>query len=64
LEETIENIAVLINEHQAISAEYRYSTHTSPQLNDIVDPIILKLTKEDDSNGMNSLGPIYPPPHP
>lgn len=44
-------------------AKYRYSSDIPVLLYDIINPIILKLTKEEDSIGMAELGPFYSPPH-
>lgn len=53
----------LKEEHGDIVKKNRYNLEKLPKLNDIVNPIILKLTKSDDSSGTGSLGPVYSPLH-
>ncbi|ORE07688.1 hypothetical protein BCV72DRAFT_241093 [Rhizopus microsporus var. microsporus] len=54
----------LKEEHDNIKRNYRYSSKRPVLLSEIINPIILKLTQEEDSLGMSKLGPIYSPPHP
>ncbi|KAI8094450.1 hypothetical protein BDF21DRAFT_436294 [Thamnidium elegans] len=63
LEQSVVNMACLKEEHQNVLKKNRHNLEKLPKLNNIVNPIILKLTKNEDSNGMSSLGPIYFPPH-
>ncbi|KAG1133324.1 hypothetical protein G6F37_013304 [Rhizopus arrhizus] len=63
VEEAVDNIVALREEHNIEKSKYRYSSDTPVLLCDIVNPIILKLTKEEDSTGMAELGPFYSPPH-
>jgi hypothetical protein len=62
LEKAVEDIIEVKKDHQINSAKYRYNPQECTQLSAIVNPIILKLTKEDDSEGMGKLGPMYSPP--
>ncbi|KAI8097849.1 uncharacterized protein B0P05DRAFT_601512 [Gilbertella persicaria] len=64
VEESVSSIASLIEEHSTTKAKYRYSNERPVLLNEVISPIILKLTKEDDVHGMLNLGPVYSPPHP
>ncbi|PHZ12770.1 uncharacterized protein RHIMIDRAFT_136848 [Rhizopus microsporus ATCC 52813] len=64
IEESVRNIVVLKEEHDNIKRNYRYSSKRPVLLSEIINPIILKLTQEEDSLGMSKLGPIYSPPHP
>ena len=63
MEQAVNNIAECKNEHQEISSKYRYNPEMTTHLGSIINPVILKLTKEEDSVGMGNLGPIYSPPH-
>ncbi|KAL7312760.1 hypothetical protein PS15m_008488 [Mucor circinelloides] len=53
----------LKQQHDANSIEHAFSLDEQQSLSDIVNPIILKLIKEDDHHGMATLGPIYSPSH-
>lgn len=48
------------NEHQANCSKFRYNTENYTQLSSIINPIIIKLTKEEDSAGMGNLGLLLP----
>ncbi|KAL7325886.1 hypothetical protein PS15p_208310 [Mucor circinelloides] len=63
VEDSISNIMALKQQHDANSIEHAFSLDEQQSLSDIVNPIILKLTKEDDHHGMATLGPIYSPSH-
>ncbi|KAG1139547.1 hypothetical protein G6F37_005795 [Rhizopus arrhizus] len=63
LEQAVKNIIDVKNEHQANCSKFRYNTENYTQLSSIINPIIIKLTKEEDSAGMGNLGPLYSPPH-
>ncbi|KAG1445994.1 hypothetical protein G6F46_010677 [Rhizopus delemar] len=63
VEEAVDNIVALREEHNIKKTKYRYSSDTPVLLYDIVNPIILKPTKETDSTGMAELGPFYSPLH-
>ncbi|KAI9485358.1 MAG: hypothetical protein EXX96DRAFT_624831 [Benjaminiella poitrasii] len=63
VEQAVNNIAEVNNKHQKISSKYRYNPEMTINLRSIINPVILKLTKEEDSVGMGNLGPIYSPPH-
>ncbi|KAG1449113.1 hypothetical protein G6F46_001409 [Rhizopus delemar] len=63
VQEAVDNIVALREEHNIKMAKYRYSSDIPVLLYDIINPIILKLTKEEDSIGMAELGPFYSPPH-
>ncbi|RCH88661.1 hypothetical protein CU098_005447, partial [Rhizopus stolonifer] len=54
LEELVENIIELKKDHKSKLASYRYNAKSPASLQDIVRPIILKLTKDEDSSDMNS----------
>ena len=58
----MEDIIEVKKYHQINSAKYRYNPQECTQLSAIVNPIILKLTKEDDSEGMGKFGPMYSGP--
>ncbi|KAI7900449.1 uncharacterized protein BX663DRAFT_517665 [Cokeromyces recurvatus] len=62
LEKAVEDIIEVKKDHQINSAKYRYNPQECIQLSAIINPIILKLTKEDDNEGMGKLGPMYSPP--
>ncbi|GAA5816115.1 hypothetical protein MFLAVUS_009638 [Mucor flavus] len=64
LNESMINIIALKEEHKTIKSEYRYSSTKPDLLSSTINPIILKLTKEEDYSEMSSLGPCYSPPHP
>ncbi|EIE90418.1 hypothetical protein RO3G_15129 [Rhizopus delemar RA 99-880] len=55
LEESVESIVELRKDHKANHASCRYDSNPPTSLQDMVNPIILKLTKSDDSSGMNLL---------
>ncbi|KAG1152495.1 hypothetical protein G6F36_014620 [Rhizopus arrhizus] len=63
VQEAVDNIVALREEHNIKMAKYRYSSDTPVLLYDIINPIILKPTKETDSTGMAELGPFYSPLH-
>ncbi|KAL9542953.1 hypothetical protein MBANPS3_008347 [Mucor bainieri] len=63
VEESVGNIMELKQQHDANSIEHQFSVDEQQSLSDIVNPIILKLTKEDDHHGMAGLGPVYSPSH-
>ncbi|KAG1141016.1 hypothetical protein G6F37_005338 [Rhizopus arrhizus] len=64
IEKSVESIVTLKQDHSQNKAKCRYSSAAPALLSDIVNPIILKLTKEEDSSGIIKLGPLYSPPHP
>jgi hypothetical protein len=64
LEKAVQNIVTVQKEHLENKAKYRYSVESPALLSNVVNPVILKLTKEHDSSGMAELGPIYSPSHP
>ncbi|KAG0938477.1 hypothetical protein G6F57_006685 [Rhizopus arrhizus] len=51
LEQAVNNIAECKNEHQEISSKYRYNPEMTTHLGSIINPVILKLTKEEDCVG-------------
>lgn len=53
----------LKKEHQSNSSDCIYNPEKHTRLSDIVNPVIIKLTKEDDGVGFGKLGPIYSPQH-
>ncbi|KAI8069787.1 uncharacterized protein B0P05DRAFT_474670, partial [Gilbertella persicaria] len=55
----IENIVVLKDQHAKTKAGHRYLDRPGANLSDLVNPIILKLIKEEDNLGMAHLEPIY-----
>ncbi|KAG0822793.1 hypothetical protein G6F16_011166 [Rhizopus arrhizus] len=57
-------IVALKQEHISIKSKYRYNPLKPVLLSNTINPIILKLMKEDDCSGMANLGPMYSPPHP
>ncbi|KAI7905809.1 uncharacterized protein BX663DRAFT_500982 [Cokeromyces recurvatus] len=63
LEQAVKNIIDIKKEHQENSSKFRYNPESYTQLSSIVNPVIVKLTKEEDSTGMGDLGPMYSPPH-
>lgn len=64
MEKSVTDISALKNEHNKETVKYMYADESPTLLSDIINPIILKLTKEDDHRDMANLGPIYSPPHP
>ncbi|KAL9537500.1 hypothetical protein MBANPS3_011728 [Mucor bainieri] len=64
IEESINNIIELKQQHGTNSIEQAFSEDKQESLSDIVNPIILKLTKEEDHHGMSNLGPNYSTVHP
>lgn len=54
----------LIEEYSIEKAKHRYSSVKPNSLSNIINPIILKLTKEEDYSEMSTLGPCYSPSHP
>ncbi|CEP16965.1 hypothetical protein [Parasitella parasitica] len=63
LEKSISDIISLKQEHEKVNIEQAFSETQSPLLSEIINPIILKLTKEDDHHDMSKLGPNYSPLH-
>lgn len=63
LEKAIKSIDKIRREHEEVTSKHRYNPELIPHLGDIINPVLLKLTKEDDAVGMGKLGPIYSPPH-
>ncbi|KAG1054981.1 hypothetical protein G6F43_003029 [Rhizopus delemar] len=63
LEQAVNHLIEVKNEHQGNISKYRYNPEQFTQLSKIVNPVIMKLTKEEDGAGMGYLGPIYSPPH-
>ncbi|KAI9359490.1 hypothetical protein BD770DRAFT_319741, partial [Pilaira anomala] len=61
LENSVENICKLKNEHQANISDCVYNPEKYTRLSDIVNPAIIKLTKEEDSAGLGNLGPMFSP---
>ncbi|KAG0945455.1 hypothetical protein G6F57_003976 [Rhizopus arrhizus] len=64
IEKSVESIVALKQDHSQNKAKCRYSSAAPALLSDIVNAIILKLTKEEDGSGIIKLGPLYSPPHP
>ncbi|EPB83021.1 hypothetical protein HMPREF1544_10251 [Mucor circinelloides 1006PhL] len=62
-EQAVRNITGVKNEHQENSSKFRYNPEDYTQLSSIVNPVIIKLTKKEDSTGMGNLDPMYSPPH-
>lgn len=56
---TVGVIGQLKEEHAEALRTYRYSICPVPTLKELINPIILKLTQEEDSVGMANLGPFY-----
>ncbi|EIE88676.1 hypothetical protein RO3G_13387 [Rhizopus delemar RA 99-880] len=63
LEQAVNHLIDVKKEHQGNISKYRYNPEQFTQLSSIVNPVIMKLTKEEDGAGMGNLGPIYSPPH-
>ncbi|KAG1468825.1 hypothetical protein G6F56_003613 [Rhizopus delemar] len=63
LENSVDNIHNLKKEHQANSSDCIYNPEKYTRLSDIVNPVIIKLTKEEDSVGLGNLGPMFSPQH-
>ncbi|KAG2212728.1 hypothetical protein INT47_000705, partial [Mucor saturninus] len=59
LEEVVVNINMLKKGHKKATTKYRYRSEGLTKLNAMVNLVIMKLTKEEDSAGMNNLGPVY-----
>ncbi|CEG81509.1 hypothetical protein RMATCC62417_15705 [Rhizopus microsporus] len=64
LSESIRSIMSLKEEHSIEKAKRRYSSVKPNSLSNIINPIILKLTKEEDYSEMSTLGFCYSPSHP
>ncbi|KAG1443354.1 hypothetical protein G6F56_010698 [Rhizopus delemar] len=64
LNESMKNIMALKKEHNSEKTKYRYSSVKPNSLSNVINPIILKLTKEEDYSEMSTLGPCYSPSHP
>ncbi|KAG1159851.1 hypothetical protein G6F37_004515 [Rhizopus arrhizus] len=62
IEKSVESIVALKQGHSQNRAKYRRSSAAPALLSDNVNPIILKLTKEEDGSGMASLGLFIPFP--
>jgi len=62
-EQAVRNITGVKNEHQENSSKFRSNPEDYTQLSSIVNPVIIKLTKKEDSTGMGNLDPMYSPPH-
>jgi hypothetical protein len=62
MEKSVESIVALKKQHDDTKAKYRHSAESPSLLSDFINPIILKLTKED-SSGIAGLGPVYSPTH-
>ncbi|ORE05710.1 hypothetical protein BCV72DRAFT_330217, partial [Rhizopus microsporus var. microsporus] len=62
LNESMKNIMALKEEHNTEKTKYRYSSVKPNRLSNIINPIILKLTKEEDYSKMSTLGPCYSTP--
>ncbi len=60
LEKAVSNISILKKEYQSNSNEYIYHPEKCTRLSDIVNPAIIKLTKEEDGTSWGNLGPISP----
>jgi hypothetical protein len=54
----VEVVSKLSEEHITNNKKYRYSSCSTPLLNEVVKPTVLKLT-EDYSAGMAELDPFY-----
>lgn len=58
LEEAVDAILELQEEHKKKLGLYRFTTPTKETLDIVVNPSILKLTEEYDKAGMHHLGPF------
>jgi hypothetical protein len=45
-------------EHLSMLNANKFELEKCPKLNNVINPIMLKLTKQEDSHGMGSLGPF------
>ncbi|RCH99016.1 hypothetical protein CU097_015106 [Rhizopus azygosporus] len=59
LEEAVDAILELQEEHKKKLGLYRFTTPTKETLDIVVNPSILKLTEEYDKAGMHHLGPFF-----
>ncbi|KAI7890293.1 uncharacterized protein EV154DRAFT_538429 [Mucor mucedo] len=59
LEDSVENISTLKDDHCQKLKEFRFTSFPSENLSTVVNPSILKLVEEDDKVGMHQLGPFY-----
>ncbi|ORE06087.1 hypothetical protein BCV72DRAFT_208090, partial [Rhizopus microsporus var. microsporus] len=59
LDQSVEDILSVREEHLENAANCRYAKEKPASLRESIDPIIMKLTYEEDSSGMCDLGPIY-----
>ncbi|KAL9553165.1 hypothetical protein MBANPS3_003415 [Mucor bainieri] len=64
LEQTIDDIGTLKREHEEEKTKNIFQEDERATLSDMINPIILKLTKETDDHGMSGLGSNYSPYHP
>ncbi|CAO3640887.1 unnamed protein product [Mucor hiemalis] len=63
LNQAVQNIVAVQNEHKDNSSKYHHNPEDFNSLSNIVNPVIMKLTKLEDGTGMSSLGPNYSPLH-
>ncbi|KAI9475540.1 MAG: hypothetical protein EXX96DRAFT_485762, partial [Benjaminiella poitrasii] len=59
LEDSVESISALKDEHTKKLKELRFASFPSENLSTIVNPSILKLVEEEDKAGMHELGPFH-----
>jgi hypothetical protein len=59
LDETISIVQKLKEEHAKALPKYRYAVCTVTTLKEAVNPIILKLSQEEDNTGMADIEPFY-----
>ncbi|KAI9258436.1 hypothetical protein EDC94DRAFT_521959, partial [Helicostylum pulchrum] len=63
LEQAVKNVIIVKDEHEKNRSTFRYNPEEYPQLSNIVNLVIIKLTKEEDASGMSRLSPMYSSPH-
>ncbi|KAI9478737.1 MAG: hypothetical protein EXX96DRAFT_482828 [Benjaminiella poitrasii] len=63
LNEAVKNVESLREEHLCALRKNKFQLSKLTNLNSFVNPVIMKLTQQQDILGIGSLGPMYSPPH-